>query len=57
LFFALAFAVVLVVGGYFFWKTRELRKQLRTRYSQGAVIEGVVVREVVTHENDRGRDR
>jgi|SRR3954462_1908749 hypothetical protein len=49
-FFVIALAVVLVFGGYLWWKTRELRRQLRARaqerhwqQSGGRVIEGEVV--------------
>lgn len=35
----------LVVLGYLWWKTRELRRQLRERPPGGRVIEGVSVRE------------
>ena len=62
-----ALAVLLVVGGYFWWKTREVRKQMReqmrtqmgpqmrTRLAQGDVIEGVVVRDVVTEDRPEHR--
>jgi hypothetical protein len=52
---AIAFSIVLFVaafvglcafGGYVLWKTRHVRKQLRTRHTDGNVIEGVVVREI-----------
>jgi hypothetical protein len=46
-FFAGLLMVVLVGGGYLWWKTRELRKQLRTQSAHDDVIEGVVVREVL----------
>ncbi len=50
-FFAVAFTVVLVAGGYLWWKTRDLRKQMRAqmqeqmqpRRSDDDVIEGVVI--------------
>ena len=47
-FLAIGLAVVLVFGGYLWWKTRELRRQLRTemeRHQQpaGEVIEGEVI--------------
>lgn len=47
-FLAIGLAVVLTVGGYLWWQTRELRKQLRTRMqsqplSGGRVIEGEVI--------------
>jgi O-antigen/teichoic acid export membrane protein len=57
-----ALAVLLVVGGYFWWKTREVRKQMREHVrtqtrtqmrrpsAQGDVIEGVVVRDVVPED-------
>ena len=58
-----ALAVLLLVGGYFWWKTREVRKQMRehmrtqmsTPPAQGDVIEGVVVREVVSEDNPEPR--
>lgn len=55
LLFAMACAVIMVLGGYFWWKTRELRKQMRAQMSQSnargthdaastrSVIEGVVI--------------
>ena len=54
-FFIVALAVVLVLGGYLWWKTRELRRQVReqlreqniTRHAHntppGDVIDGVVI--------------
>lgn len=49
-FLAVGFAVVLVGGGYLWWKTRELRRQLRAgmqqpshMHSGGVVIEGEAV--------------
>jgi predicted membrane protein len=47
-FVAIAFAAVLIFGGYLWWKTRELRKQLRARMEEqqqpaGDVIEGEVI--------------
>ena len=60
-----ALAVLLVVGGYFWWKTREVRKQMReqlrtqtqtrTPFSQGDVIEGVVVRDVMAEDRPEHR--
>jgi ABC-type nickel/cobalt efflux system permease component RcnA len=50
IFVAIGLAVVLIFGGYLWWKTRELRKQLRAqmqmqRHSQpaGQIIEGEVI--------------
>lgn len=49
-FLAIGLAVVLTVGGYLWWQTRELRKQMHTRMreqsqprSTGQVIEGEVI--------------
>lgn len=54
-FFAIAAVVIMVGGGYLWWKTRELRKQVRAQMSEnnarrshgapfaGNVIDGVVV--------------
>lgn len=46
-FLAVGLAVVLIFGGYLWWQTRELRKQLRARMqgqpSAGDVIEGEVI--------------
>jgi hypothetical protein len=54
--FAVAMMGVLVVGAYIWWKTRDLRKQMRASSSdnnviEGRVIEGQVVREM--HPRDR----
>lgn len=51
---AIALAVVLVFGGYLWWKTRDVRKQLRERMQApsapgGRVIEG----EVISQQNAR----
>jgi hypothetical protein len=47
-FLAIGLAVVLVFGGYLWWKTRELRRQLRAEMQGqqqpgGRVIEGEVI--------------
>ena len=47
-FIAIGLAVVLGVGGYVWWKTRELRRQIRAQMqeqpqSRGVVIEGEVI--------------
>jgi Flp pilus assembly protein TadB len=48
--FAVVFAVALAGGllawSYLWWKTRELRKQMRERQSGGRVIRGSVIRDV-----------
>ncbi len=43
LFLAVVAAVGLVVWGYFWWKTRELRKVMRERPPGGHVVEGEAV--------------
>jgi len=55
-FLAIGLAVVLTFGGYLWWKTRELRRQIRARmqeqsqpWATGDVIEG----EVITPEQIR----
>ena len=54
-FLAIGLAVVVIVGGYLWWKTRELRRQMRARVQEqsprydGDVIEG----EVISHERTR----
>jgi hypothetical protein len=54
--FAIALAGILVFGIYLWWKTRDLRKQLRagvqesTVLQEGNVIEGEVVRESTRDE-------
>ncbi len=61
LFFAVVFAVVLVFGGYLWWKTRDVRKQMRDQMQgrmhaqdpPGDVIEGVVISRSQTHEDRR----
>lgn len=59
MFSALFFALILIVGamawGYLWWKTRDLRKQMR-QYPvgdgviEGEIIEGEVIREVIEGE-------
>ena len=62
--FAIAATVTLAVGGYLWWKTRKLRKQMRAAahaqmsqppYSRGDVIEGVVVSREESDEDSPGR--
>ncbi len=48
--FAAAAILGTMIGGYVWWKTRELRKQMRERPPGGNVIEGVVIREEVTRD-------
>ncbi|MGB0127191.1 MAG: hypothetical protein WBP72_06080 [Rhodocyclaceae bacterium] len=44
--FAGLLVVGVVVGGYLWWKTRDLRKQMRDmQAAQGVVIEGEAIRE------------
>ncbi len=52
-FFAVAFAIALVFVGFFLWKTRHLRRQMRQRFDQGDVIEGTVIRD--HQDKNRGK--
>jgi hypothetical protein len=60
-FLTIGLAVVLSFGGYLWWKTRDLRKQMRARMqahaqpqSVGRVIEGEVIEaEAVSRERTR----
>jgi len=45
LIFAAIAAVALVAGGYLWWKTRALRRQLRERPPGGRTIDGEVIRD------------
>jgi hypothetical protein len=58
---AVGLAVTLTVGGYLWWKTRELRKQIRTRMqpqSGGVIIEGeVIARDQSISRDNTGADR
>lgn len=42
-FFAAAFAIALVFLGFFLWKTRHVRRQMRQRFDDGDIIEGTVI--------------
>jgi Flp pilus assembly protein TadB len=44
--FVVALAGLLVVGVYVWWKTRDLRRELKFRSQGGDVIEGEVIRDV-----------
>lgn len=59
--FALIVAVGAIAWGYFWWKTRELRKHLREQADaangyrpppRGEVLEGEVIREIRPEEED-----
>jgi hypothetical protein len=68
-FFTIALAFVLAVGAYFWWKTRDLRRQMREQIQSGVgmhearrandthnggdVIEGVVISRKETSEQPR----
>jgi ABC-type bacteriocin/lantibiotic exporter with double-glycine peptidase domain len=61
--FAVAIAFLVGFGGYLWWKTRHVRKQMRAHFErehehereQGDVIEGVVAREVRVRQIDDSR--
>jgi uncharacterized iron-regulated membrane protein len=53
-FVAIGLAVVLTFGGYLWWKTRELRGQLRARMQEQAQPAGRVIEGEVIRTNDRG---
>ena len=46
LIFAALVAIALLAGGYLWWKTRALRRQMRHRTPRGRVIDGEVIRDV-----------
>ena len=48
--FAILVTGVLLVWGYLWWKTRELRRQMRERPPGGRVIEGEAIREDESHD-------
>ena len=48
--FAILVTGVLLVWGYLWWKTRELRRQMRERPPGGLVIEGEAIREDESHD-------
>ena len=52
--FAFAIAFMIGFGGYLWWKTRHVRKQMRAHFERerSDVIEGVVVREVKAGQID-----
>lgn len=50
LLFALVATAGAAVGGYLWWRTRGLRKDLREHPPGGVVIEGEVIREVQTRD-------
>ena len=58
-FLAIGLGVVLIGGGYLWWKTRELRRQLRARMHSrpqpgGEIIEGEVIEvEAISRERTR----
>lgn len=45
-----ALAVLLVAGGYLWWKTRTVREQIRTQFAQGEIIEGEIIEGVVVRD-------
>jgi hypothetical protein len=60
-FFAVVLMIGVLVGGYLWWKTRELRKQIRTQLSsgetlQGEIIEGEIIEGEIIVEDTPERD-
>ncbi|HLS82650.1 MAG TPA: hypothetical protein VK025_14720 [Steroidobacter sp.] len=52
--FVIALSAALVLGAYLWWKTRDLRRQMRSHLAADSdVIEGVVIREVSTRRTER----
>ncbi len=51
--FALLATIGLLVWGYVWWKTRELRRQMRERPPGGRVIEGETIRDTEPDNRDR----
>ena len=47
--FAVAAGGMLLLGGYLWWTTRALRRQLRAMTQKGQVIEGEVIRDSTSH--------
>jgi membrane protein implicated in regulation of membrane protease activity len=54
--FAVALTAVLVFGGYVWWRTRELRRQLREQQRRSQPIEGEVIRDVSPRRNGNGNE-
>lgn len=48
--FAILVTVGLLVWGYLWWKTRELRRQMREQPQGGRVIEGEAIRDDESHD-------
>lgn len=61
MFSVLLFAAVLSAGtvafAYLWWKTRDLRKQMRMRSPDGEIIEGEVIEGEVIRDTDRSDAR
>jgi hypothetical protein len=57
MFSVMVFAVLVAVGllgvGYLWWKTRDLRRQMRERPPGGRVIEGEVIRDTASRDEIR----
>lgn len=52
-FFALAVVALAAFGVYLYWRTRHVRKQMRSTFEGGAVIDGVVIREADGQQIDQ----
>jgi len=55
LIFATIAAIALVVGGYLWWRTRELRRRMREQPPGGRVIDGEVIQDSATPNPNQPR--
>jgi hypothetical protein len=51
--FALALTAAVAFGVWYWWKTRRLRSARRSRFDEGDVVDGVVIREVEIRRIER----
>lgn len=63
LFFSVLIVGGVIIGGYLWWKTREIRRQIRTQFNsdqphrgetiEGEIIEGEIIRGEIIDDNER----
>ena len=51
--FAAVAAIALIAGAYLWWKTRELRRQMREQSRGGRIIDGEVILDSATTDPDQ----